>query len=128
MTEEKLHIRVANYLRHALPMRGAGNNYFWYHTPNGGQRHPAVAAKLKAMGTLSGVPDFIFIRPHNGLQKIDFIELKKDPKQKLSESQEWFKEKAEAFNCNYAVCWNIDGVERALLAWGFNLRARVGGL
>lgn len=128
MTEEELHIRVMNYLRHSLPMRHANGEYLYYHTPNGGWRHPAIAAKLKAMGTLAGVPDLIFIRPHNGLQKLDFIELKKDAKQKLSESQEWFRHTAEQMGCNYAVCWSIDMVEKALEAWGFKLRARIGGI
>ena len=30
--------------------------YIW-HIPNGGHRHPAVAAKLKALGVMRGVPD-----------------------------------------------------------------------
>ena len=29
-----------------------------YHIPNGGQRHRAVAAKLKAEGTKAGMPDY----------------------------------------------------------------------
>jgi hypothetical protein len=28
-----------------------------FHVPNGGARHPAVAAKLKLIGTMPGVPD-----------------------------------------------------------------------
>ena len=28
-----------------------------HHIPNGGHRHPAVAAKLKAQGVLAGIPD-----------------------------------------------------------------------
>lgn len=30
-----------------------------FHVPNGGDRHPAVAARLKAMGTKPGVPDLL---------------------------------------------------------------------
>lgn len=43
--------------------------------PNGGQRHPAVAAKLKAEGVTSGIPDLMLtipVPPYHGL----FIELK----------------------------------------------------
>ena len=36
----------------------------WCHVPNGGDRHAAVAGKLRAAGTKAGVPDcLIFDRP-----------------------------------------------------------------
>lgn len=44
--------------------------------PNGGDRHPAVASKLKAEGVKKGVPDLCLPIPrgeHHGL----FVELKK---------------------------------------------------
>ena len=31
--------------------------------PNGGQRHPAVAAKLKAEGVRKGFPDMMLLKP-----------------------------------------------------------------
>lgn len=31
----------------------------WWHTPNGGSRHSAEAAKLKRLGVRPGVPDFL---------------------------------------------------------------------
>jgi hypothetical protein len=34
--------------------------------PNGGQRHPAVAAKLKAEGVKKGVPDVLIPTPRGG--------------------------------------------------------------
>ena len=43
--------------------------------PNGGHRHPAVAAKLKAEGVTAGIPDLMLtipVHPYHGL----FIELK----------------------------------------------------
>jgi hypothetical protein len=43
--------------------------------PNGGQRHPAVAAKMKAEGVTAGIPDLMLtipVAPYHGL----FIELK----------------------------------------------------
>lgn len=47
-----------------------------FHIPNGGSRHKAEAAKLKAMGVKSGVPDLclpIKRGPYSGL----YIELKR---------------------------------------------------
>lgn len=44
--------------------------------PNGGDRHPAVAAKLKAEGVKSGVPD-IFLPVARGEYHGLYIELKK---------------------------------------------------
>ena len=43
--------------------------------PNGGQRHPAVAAKLKAEGVTPGIPDLMLtipVAPYHGM----FIEMK----------------------------------------------------
>lgn len=48
---------------------------YMFHVPNGGHRHPAVAAQMKAAGVKRGVPDILFpIRygNYNGLA----IELK----------------------------------------------------
>lgn len=43
--------------------------------PNGGQRHPAVAAKLKAEGVRAGVPDLWLPVPRHGKNGL-IIELK----------------------------------------------------
>jgi len=52
--------------------------------PNGGHRHPAVAAKLKATGTVAGVPD-LFIPAWSA-----WVEMKREKGGKLSDVQkEW---------------------------------------
>lgn len=38
----------------------------WTHCPNGGQRHKAVAAKLRAQGVKAGVPDVLIFDPPPG--------------------------------------------------------------
>ena len=55
-SEDALHYAVAKYLALALPAKA-----FFFHVPNGGARNPVTGAKLKRMGTVPGVPDFIVL-------------------------------------------------------------------
>lgn len=58
-TEDEAHIALVTWLEATRPdLQGR-----WYHTPNGGHRLDAVAARLQAMGVQAGVPDFTFLRP-----------------------------------------------------------------
>ncbi|SEJ57549.1 VRR-NUC domain-containing protein [Pseudomonas linyingensis] len=59
-------------LRHPLAWRLA------YHVPNGGHRHKAVAAKLKAQGVKAGVPDITLALPRGGHHGL-YIEFKATP-------------------------------------------------
>jgi len=61
--------------------------------PNGGDRHPAVGAKMKAEGVKAGVPD-IFLPVHRvRLGWVDFglfVEMKRDSKEKpKAEQKKW---------------------------------------
>jgi hypothetical protein len=49
----------------------------YFHVPNGEERNKSIAAKLKAMGTLPGVADLIFIWCDHARIKILFLELKR---------------------------------------------------
>lgn len=51
-TEEQIQAACAAFLDRALPADAV-----WFHPPNGGHRHKAVAAKLKWQGAKAGVPD-----------------------------------------------------------------------
>jgi hypothetical protein len=54
--EAQLQIALVEHLRwRAKP------DVIYFHVPNGGLRNKAEAAKLKAMGTLPGVSDLIFV-------------------------------------------------------------------
>lgn len=55
--------------------------------PNGGYRHKAVAARMKAEGVEPGIPDIFISVPKNGLCGL-YIEMKsKDPKASVSDAQ-----------------------------------------
>lgn len=61
-----------------------------FHIPNGGSRHIAEAAKLKAMGVKPGVPDLFLPIPKRGYKGL-FIELKKVKGGIVTDEQhEWF--------------------------------------
>lgn len=74
--------------------------------PNGGQRHPAVAAKLKAEGALAGVSDLLLMTARGGKHGL-WLELKAKGG-RLSESQKAFQAKAEAEGYAVATCYGFD--------------------
>lgn len=59
--------------------------------PNGGMRHPAIAAQLKAEGVKPGVSDLFLSYPSNGKHGL-YIEMKRRAKSQTSEEQTaWIK-------------------------------------
>lgn len=62
MTEDDLQKSVARYLDMHPKTRDR-----WWHTPNGGQRHVRVAARLKSHGVKPGIPDCLIIRPFRSM-------------------------------------------------------------
>lgn len=79
-------------------------------TPNGGHRHPTVAAKLKAEGVLAGVPDLFVADGRPGL----FIELK-TATGRLSEAQKNMIEKLNTAGYPVAVCYGLDEAKKAFI-------------
>ena len=62
-----------------------------YHCPNGADRHPAVAAKLKRQGVKAGVPDLFLPVARGGFHGL-YIELKRRKGGRVSEEQaSWLK-------------------------------------
>lgn len=86
-----------------------------FHVPNGGSRHIAEAAKLKAMGVKAGVPDIflpVITARFNGL----WIELKNAKGVVSKEQQEWLEYLAS--QC-YAtrVCFEWKEAKQAILEY-----------
>ncbi len=55
LPEDEIQTKVVNWAKNEALLRPELN--LLYHIPNGGLRHPRVAATLKAMGVRSGIPD-----------------------------------------------------------------------
>lgn len=80
--------------------------------PNGGQRHPAVAGKLKAEGVKAGIPDLmltIAVPPYHGL----FIEMKAIDG-RLTESQREQIERLSARGYRAVCCMGFDEARIAI--------------
>lgn len=66
-----------------------------HHIPNGGLRHPATAARMKAEGVKAGVPDLFLPVPRIGYHGL-YIEMKKaDHSNRPSREQRWWIEKLQ---------------------------------
>lgn len=114
--EEKLHRAVAVLFRTIFdPLK-----VLYFHVPNGGHRDKIAAAKLKAMGTLAGVPDFYVAWAGGTL----WIELKAE-KGSLSIAQEVFGDRVLAIGHGFETCRSVDGVLSVLKAYGVPMRAKV---
>lgn len=59
-----------------------------FHIPNGGERHAAVAAKLKAEGVKRGVPDYFLPVARGGFHGL-WIELKAGANTATQEQRTW---------------------------------------
>jgi len=81
-------------------------NYLVYAVPNGGKRNSIVAAKLKAEGVLSGIPDIHIPIARNGFHGL-YIEMKagnnRPTKNQLSVID---KLRSEGYQCE--VCYSFD--------------------
>lgn len=133
--EDALQIATADYLRLAWP-----SDLLWWHTPNGGER-PTVervdrrtgktyrfspqAAKLKRMGTLSGVADCALQLPKG---RMGFIELKVGAND-LDPPQEIFRDRCRANGQGWALCRSVEEVQEVCIKWlalyGLQPRARL---
>lgn len=87
-----------------------------YAIPNGGQRHKAVAAKLKMEGVKSGVPDIHLPIPRGGHHGL-YIELKRRKNGRLSPSQRmWIGALLQAGH-KVEVCYGWEQARDVILAY-----------
>lgn len=76
------------------------------HIPNGEERHPAVAAKLKRMGVKPGVPDLFLPVARGGWHGL-FIEMKRKGGRVRPEQTAWI-EALEKQMYRAIVCYGCD--------------------
>lgn len=75
--ELEVHFMIADLLRFSLKP-----GWIWWHTPNGDFRNKATAGRLKRMGVLPGVSDFLLLSPDGDLHA---LELKREGKRPTPE-------------------------------------------
>lgn len=86
-----------------------------FHIPNGGSRHPAEAARLKAQGVKAGVPDLCIPVARGNYHSL-YIEMKA-PKGRISEKQsEWLALLREQGMCAI-VCYGAENAIQAINAY-----------
>lgn len=107
--EFHLHCFVADLLRF---QRAPGVVYF--HPANGEYRPKRTAARLKRMGVIRGVPDFVVILPTG---RAAFLELKREGGS-IGTDQRAFRKAVEACGCEFAVARTPEQATEILTQWG----------
>jgi len=112
MTPEQLAKAGTEHAHQCALMCWAANNFeTWpklkklFAIPNGGERNPIVASRLKAAGVKSGVPDLMLPVARHGFHGL-FIEMKK-PKGTIGPNQPAWEQalKEEGYAHLYAYGW-----------------------
>jgi hypothetical protein len=85
-----------------------------HHSPNGGHRHKAVAAKLKLMGTKRGFPDLVFYHPVGKWSGL-VIEAKARKGGRTSTEQKDWLEILSSCGFQTHVCPGIDSIKQTFL-------------
>jgi len=97
-SEDNFQKSVARYLD--------SKGVLWFHCPNGGHRNVAEAAKLKAMGVKSGVPDVLIFQHQKGYHGFA-IELKVG-KNTCTDNQKEMQRHLMAHNWKVIVSYSLD--------------------
>lgn len=113
-SEDDLQKQVAAFLEWALP-----EPLRFLHIPNGGKRHPAVAALLKAFGVKKGAADVLIL----GWRSFIWIELK-TATGSLSREQKGWRDWCHLIGAPWFLCRSLDDVIEALQSLQIRLVAR----
>lgn len=85
------HTEQANLFEWAALQTNVMPELEWlYAVPNGGKRHIAVAAKMKAEGVKAGVPDVVLPAARGGYFGL-YIEMKVDGRKPSKSQKKWLK-------------------------------------
>ena len=84
-----------------------------FHIPNGGYRHPATAARMKALGVKPGVPD-LFLPAARGNYHGLWIEMKRQKGGKVSPMQTAWMDSLTAQGYKAVVCHGADAAIMAI--------------
>ena len=106
--EAPIHKAILAWLRVTLPKHA-----FVFHTPNGGARNAIAGAKLKALGTVAGIPDLCLIV----LGKVYFLEVKSQSG-KPSDEQIAVFVALEHAGAYVAVVRSVDEARDVVRRWG----------
>lgn len=117
-TEDQIQATVCAWLERALP-----EDAVFFAVPNGGHRHPAVAAKLKWTGTRKGIPDLCIVWRGRPI----FIELKAKGGSLSPDQRAMHERLTLAGAIVLPVARSVDEVADFLEALGMPLRAAVKG-
>ncbi len=99
-TEQQIHVAVVDLLNaYARP------GLIYFHVPNGEHRHISVAKKLKKMGVLPGVADFVLIRL---MGKAAFLEIKEPNEGRQSKAQKEFEAQCHLNGSPYYVAHSFE--------------------
>lgn len=112
-SESMIQVAIMAYLRSVLP-----KSCQVFSTQNGLRTTPRQAAKAKAEGMMSGVPDIVICRP-TGL--VAFMEIKSKTGS-LSPSQREFRDWCGSYSVPFAVVRSVDDARAALRSWNVSTR------
>ena len=100
--EHKLQCNCIKWYRYQYPQF----SNLLFAIPNGGQRNIIVATKMKAEGTLSGIPDLFLAKPKGNYAGL-FIEMKYG-KNRPTENQIYQMELLRQSGYRVEVCYSFD--------------------
>lgn len=108
-SEHKIQVALLDYL-----MFAGRKDLYWFAIPNQSNRHIQNAAKMKAEGVRSGIPDLCFLLEQG---RVAWLEMKTQVG-RLSDTQKAFRDRALALGHYWAMARSVDEAIPHLTEWG----------